>query len=341
MYGDGIPASAIIQTLNAEGRKTSVGNKFTINSLHSILKNERYTGVYIWGDVRIEDGIPAIITKEEYDRVQRKIKKRAQAPASSRSQDDYILTGKLFCGYCGKPMVGESGVGKSGQKYCYYKCIGQKRGSGCKKKPVRKDALENYIIANTREKCLSDSAISLIVDAALKLQEEDQKSGNLVAYQKELSDTERSIKNIVSAIEQGIITPSTKHRLGELEDQKSELEILIAKEQIQKPKLTGQQLRFWMERFRKGSPTDPAYRKTFVDMFITAVYVYDDYLKIIVCYNNNSTEIIANLVSDPDAKPHSEFGFDGNWTAIKKPLLSDKAREVFSVITNITFSDWS
>ncbi|MGM9681033.1 MAG: recombinase family protein, partial [Eubacteriales bacterium] len=88
MYGDGIPASASIQTLNAEGRKTSVGNKFTINSLHSILKNERYTGVYIWGSVRIEDGIPAIITKEEFDRVQRKIKKRAQAPASSRSQDD-------------------------------------------------------------------------------------------------------------------------------------------------------------------------------------------------------------------------------------------------------------
>ena len=55
----------------------------------------------------------------------------------------------------------------------------------------------------------------------------------------------KRIENIVSAIEQGIITPATRQRLDELEEQRKALETNILQEQIAKPLLTREQLLFW------------------------------------------------------------------------------------------------
>ena len=47
------------------------GGKFTKNSLHSMLKNEKYIGVYSYKDqVRVEGGIPAIVDAEVFSKVQ-------------------------------------------------------------------------------------------------------------------------------------------------------------------------------------------------------------------------------------------------------------------------------
>lgn len=40
--------------------------------------------------------------------VQDKIAVNKKAPARRKAEDDYLLTTKLFCGYCGKFMIGES-----------------------------------------------------------------------------------------------------------------------------------------------------------------------------------------------------------------------------------------
>ena len=51
------------------------GGKFTKNSLHSILKNEKYIGVYTYKDqVRVEGGIPAIVDAEVFAKVQEMLK---------------------------------------------------------------------------------------------------------------------------------------------------------------------------------------------------------------------------------------------------------------------------
>lgn len=43
----GYSRSEIINELNERGFKTKVGTIFKTNSIHSILTNEKYTGVYI------------------------------------------------------------------------------------------------------------------------------------------------------------------------------------------------------------------------------------------------------------------------------------------------------
>lgn len=84
-------------------------------------------------------------------------------------------------------------------------------------------------------------------------------------------------------LEQGIIFDSTRDRLAELEKQKSELEVAILEEQIERPLLTKEQIRFGIERFRKFKIDDEEDKKRLIDHFINAIYLYDD--KIMFTFN--------------------------------------------------------
>ena len=68
--------------------------------------------------------------------------KNKKAPARRKAEDDYLLTTKLFCGYCGALMFGESGTSRTGEVHRYYKCTTAKKHKGCKKKTVHKQWLE-------------------------------------------------------------------------------------------------------------------------------------------------------------------------------------------------------
>lgn len=321
MYAAGANVTEIIATLNSRGLRTSRGARWNKNSLHTILRNERYAGVYIWKDVRIEGGIPAIISKELFEAVQEQLKKVARAPAAARTDVDYLLTGKLFCGHCGSAMVGESGTGKSGRKFYYYACIKRKRQKACDKKPVKKDWIEETVIQQTRERCLTDEMIAVLVDAALALQEREKDDSVLRGLEAELAEVKRGIQNILNAIEQGIITPSTKQRLEELESRRLDLELAIEEEKVVQPELTRDQLTYWLERFRSADPSHPAYqsyRATFVDVFIKAVYVYDDHLRIVCNFMDDGGAVSYDFVNDIESYEEAVevFDFDAHASTI-------------------------
>lgn len=81
-----------------------------------MFRNKRYIGVYTYKDIEVEDGVPAIIDKELFETVGRRLSKNAEAPARGKAKVDYLLAGKLFCGHCGGSMNGESGTSKTGAK---------------------------------------------------------------------------------------------------------------------------------------------------------------------------------------------------------------------------------
>ena len=101
----------------------------------------------------------------------------------------------------------------------------------------------------------------------------------LEARQKE---NEKAIANMLAAIEAGIITPSTKTRLMELEAERANIDKGIARELISDPTLEWDQIVFFLERFRKGDPNDEAYRLMLVDTFLNSVFLYDDGKMVIV-----------------------------------------------------------
>lgn len=54
-----------------------------------ILKNEKYIGVYEFGDIRDENGIPAIIDRELFNKVQKMVEKHHRAPAAKKDNGDF------------------------------------------------------------------------------------------------------------------------------------------------------------------------------------------------------------------------------------------------------------
>ena len=94
---------------------------------------------------------------------------------------------------------------------------------------------------------------------------------------------EKGIDNLLNAIQAGIFTPSTKERLESLEQQKEELTIRIAQEEIIKPPIDKDKILFWLHRFRKMDTTKLEHKKRLIDSFVNAIYLYDD--KIVFTFN--------------------------------------------------------
>ena len=115
----------------------------------------------------------------------------------------------------------------------------------------------------------------------------------------------------LKAIEQGIFTPSTKQRLDELEARKEEILVNIQTAELQKPKLTREQMTAWSEQFRHGDPTNREFQKRLIDTFVNAVYVFDDKLVLTYNYQHGTQtisldEIESALSSDFDGAPPPE-----------------------------------
>ena len=280
-YADGKSVRSIVEDLNVRGLRTKKGQPFNINSFSSLLKNRKYIGEYRYQDVVIEGGVPAIVPEDLFNRVQERMEKNRHAPAMAKAKEDYLLTTKLFCGKCERMMVGESGKSHTGAMHYYYKCSGAKRLKDCDKKAVRKDWIERVVVRLTMQRVMDEEKINRLIDAILVMQE--QEDTTTPALRSQLAETESSIGNILKAIEQGIFTPSTKQRLDELEARKEEILVNIQTAELQKPKLTREQMTAWFEQFRHGDPANREFQKRLIDTFVNAVYVFDD--KLVLTYN--------------------------------------------------------
>ena len=206
------------------------GKPFGKNSLYKILKNEKYTGIAKFNDITYDKIYPQIIPQELFDIAQQKMdaNKYGKHPADIV----YLLKNKVRCGYCGHPVSSETGTSKNGNVMRYYKCRHKKDTKCCHLDAIRKELLEETIIntiiksLNTNEN-LSQLADNILIAHNKKIN--DNSVLNILT--KDLETTEKAIKNILNAIEQGIITSSTKEHLELLEQRKEELKekILLEK----------------------------------------------------------------------------------------------------------------
>ena len=281
-YDGGETISSIMNWLNEQGLTNTRGRKMTFNSVGHILHNRRYIGEFRYRDVIVPDGIPAIVPQDLFDRVQEKLAKNKKAPARHKAEDDYLLTTKLFCGYCGAYLCGESGTSRTGKVHHYYKCVSvKKKRTECHKKPVRKEWIEDLVVGETMKMVMDDKAIEAIVSMLMDLQERD--NVNVPLYEQQLREAETAINNLLNAIQQGILTRSTKARLEELENRRDELENRLACEKLAKPKVSAEFMTFWLHRFRKLDVRQQSHRKMLIDTFINAIFLYDD--KMVITFN--------------------------------------------------------
>jgi len=165
---DGCGYTEIIDELRLRGYKTKRGDDFRKNSLFSILKNEKYTGVYVYNlsssknidgkrnshkykdeseVIRVENGVPPIIPKEDFKRVQEKMVTRKRTAPKNVAHEVYLLSGKVECGVCGSTYVGNSRYTAWHHKhYVDYRCNHRGGKVKCKNKGIRRETLEAYVL---------------------------------------------------------------------------------------------------------------------------------------------------------------------------------------------------
>ena len=281
-YADGQTVKEISADLNNRGVFANTKYKYTNKaSMHNLLKNRRYIGEYRYGDTIVPGGMAAIVPQGIFDRVQERMEKNKHKPAAMKADEEYILTTKLYCGLDGAMMVGVGGTSKTGKVHHYYKCGNVIYKKSCTKKTVKKEWIERHVAALTRDFVLGDKTVDRLADAVVELQKRENNAIPLL--QKQLDDVDKRIANLINSIEEGIANASVKLRLDELETKKADLEIALAREKIEKTPLTKEQIVFWISKFKDGDIDDPAYRKSLVDIFINAIFLYDD--KMVITFN--------------------------------------------------------
>ena len=201
----------IAKALNEDGIPSPRGKKWLKTTVHKLLVNETYTGTLVWGandksgapPVRVEDAYPAIVSREEFERVGQALQDRAPERAHPRRvASRYLLSGLVRCERCSKALTGAEA---KGGKYSYYVCQTILNGGrkACDTPRLNADRFERVIIGQIRDHILTGSNIRELV----KLLDEEmdgvanEERERLVAIETEQEDVRLKMDRLWHVVE--------------------------------------------------------------------------------------------------------------------------------------------
>ena len=309
-YASGKAMGQLAAQLNEEGHRTTNGTLYTRSSFNSILRNEKYIGVYSYGgEVRIEGGCPRIIEDELFFTVQRRLSANRHRPGAYKAEVPYLLSGKLFCGLCGAPMTGTTGTSHTGARHYYYIC-NNRRAKTCKKKNVRLDLIEEAVLQSALDILTDENIAYISTEVERRCAENSDSAALLASLNAQLEEVQRRLKNIGNAIAQGIITETTKELLEEAEADRTALRQQIDRAKVQAALVVkAEAVACWLDGFRRGDRADPDFRRQVFGALVHSVFVYDDYLKIIFNVDSAGAAVVpyeaAQAATPSEAPPGS------------------------------------
>lgn len=244
MYADGYSYADIIEKLHgALGKR---GKPFGKTSLYSILRNDRYTGLYTWNRrnvkklgkwaggtpnsniVQLENKIPRIISRELFDAVQIRLSKNnhrtSSDPVAPKSaKRTYLLSGYIVCEKCGCNYVGHT-THSHGYKNAYYYCGTKYRTRNCDAPNLPAERVEKWVIEQINDFLLnfSDAAADRI------LEEMKKRMNNCDSEKNRLREIELKLKNATDAILNGITYPELMEEVKKLRQERADLETTIS-----------------------------------------------------------------------------------------------------------------
>lgn len=307
MYASGKTVAEITKYLNAKQVKTSQGKEFNKNSLHRLLRNKRYIGYYIYKDTETPGGMPRIIEDELFQRVQHILDRNKKAPARSRGREEYLLTTKLFCGYCREMMTGYGGTGKSGTAYRYYACKSAKKKT-CRKKVVNKQKIEDRVVLECR-KLLTDSNIEKIALAVAAACEANYDSSAIKRIKAAIQGADAAIENLWKALERGQAVDMITERIEKRKREKDELQGQLAIEMGKQVTFTAPQIKAFLYSLKRGDVNDENNRRGMVNIFLRAIYLYDDRMTLIL--NGGDRPITIDDILLDEIEEHFESAVSG------------------------------
>ena len=169
------------------GVKGKRGKPIKYTQIYEMPRNEKYTGVYIYSPqeeksradrrnkpnaIRIENAIPQIISKEQFQEVQKIMSERKQT-----GKIKYLCSGLVYCS-CGAKMHGMTSKRK-GHEYPYFNC-----SKHCGAPVVRMEEVDN--------------AAKEYLTELLSGENQQKISNAIMAYQLHNENTEKDFKSIIN-----------------------------------------------------------------------------------------------------------------------------------------------
>lgn len=325
-YAEGVPKKDIIAELTRRGYVGARGHPLSSTSFQAALSNTVYIGQYKYSGEVVPDLAEPMISRELFDKVQKRLRAVSRAPAAGKARVDYLLQGKAYCGYCGAPMVGDSGRSKTGNVYYYYSCSSKKKKHDCKKKRERKDFIEWYIVDRTVRYILTPKHAALVAKAVVAEYNKEFSSSRINEQEKALRQIDREMEKLVDAL---VDSPKIAHariyaRMETLDAQKQELESDLAHLRIAAEiQLTEAEVRSWLKSFCDGDSQDLEFRKRIIDVFVNSIFLYDD--KVVTFYNIRGGKQVSFIDLASSDLPDEVKSSDLNAFAPPKTFKSEPA----------------
>ena len=326
---DGNGYSSIITRLQREGYKTKAGKSFGKNSLYEILHNPKYKGVYVYNRassadpytkkrnshlenlpedmIVIHGGVPAIVSEEDFNKVQEILEKRKlRYRGIKKNQEQYLLTGKIFCGVCGCSYVGNRKK-SSGNRApnISYRCNKQSRRTNiaCKNREVNRDYIETFVVNQIERSIFNKHMAGIIIQKFEDYMKEKNKemSDTLRRLETQIKEIDAKLENLSDILADGVEKRQRTiilSKMEKLEDEKIGLQGYVAqeqaaleldipdKEELRRCFLQAQSL------FRDRSLEE---MQQLIDLYVEKVIVHEDEVEVILnlvpfFYRKNFTE---------------------------------------------------
>jgi len=150
---DGLGIRRLARKLNEEGLRTRKDGLWSMVTVRDILRNRAYVGTYSRFGVRVPASHAPLISQEDFQLVQQRLDQRRPI-SDAREMFPFLLSGLVYCSYCGNRMVGVTRKQKWKRKsdgaihnalYRYYQCGSRTSRSLCDYHTHRSDVLESQV----------------------------------------------------------------------------------------------------------------------------------------------------------------------------------------------------
>ena len=293
LYLNGAGYLSIAKILNDNGFLNKQGREFRKTSIREFLLNEKYVGTFVYGkkdkkghltgkEIKIENGLPAIISKEVFEKVQEKLKKRRRG-ARLTAKTPYYLSGYCICGECGGHYSGGYRTRRRNGTIDYgYLCINRKtKVNDCKNKPIIKEKLEEMVFSTLKKEIFTEEKLNKIANSIYNKIYELQKTNEkeLKKVNKEIERlTNKSVnllnKNLEGNISNDIFNIMNDKINSELNFYKNKRMGLKVNPQIKKETIL-KYLKNFNDNFQKEE-----IKKSIIEAFIDCVIIYENEVEI-------------------------------------------------------------
>jgi len=288
MYIKGKGAKDIAMTLNKDCPTLSRWSK---NRILYILRNETYTGTFVWNKnssvnddeiIRVKDSHPAIIGQEDFLKVQKMIYSRRPKITNPKVlRTENILNGLIYCGSCKKAFSSNSA--KSGDFHYYLCSTKSKSGKAqCSQKSLNVEKFDSFIVRIIKERILTEENVRELIHLIKEEMEslKEKYTADLIYLDHTLADKKKRVDKLFDTIETSDldisdITPRIKRLNGEiekLEEDRARLEAKLSQRDF--PDLDDEELKPYIKDFTRILSMGSLFeQKSFIRSFIKRIWI--------------------------------------------------------------------